>query len=210
MSPSPASPAKWTCGIIDKMKVNLHKQTKLNKLKSPPNVGRVARAAGRRSTQRRADTGDDGDGRDQAACNKRRALTGFRPAPPVIGNCRPPFPRRAIRVLRPSSPPTAGPTTDSSSLGCPPDIPDDWHAHHAGILHNSSNHAISAWLRDLRLRHLSPITPSTHDGSKHDPSASPQHQERSTARRFAGYAFSLIVSEGRSKMYAYPTQISTW
>ena len=104
------------CGIrvVKKQFMILHEGGGLSTVKTSPRSSK-SRAAGRQSRRRRADTGNDGDGREQAACNKRRALTGFRPAPPVVGNCRPRFPRRAFCVLHPSRPSPAGPTTASSS-----------------------------------------------------------------------------------------------
>ncbi|KAI5889866.1 uncharacterized protein SCHCODRAFT_02669146 [Schizophyllum commune H4-8] len=154
--------------------------------------------AGRRSTGRRANTGNDGEGRDQAACNKRRALTGFRPAPPVVGNCRPLFPRRAFCVLHSSPSPPAVLTTAPASLSIHLSIPDEWNGQHTGISRNSSYHA---------LRHLSPITPSTHDGSRHVPNTPSMYCQSTALRRSAGNASSLIVSEGRCGMYAQPIRL---
>ena len=140
-----ASLAQIPCGIrvVKKQFMIVHEGGELSTVKTSPRSSK-SRAAGRQSTRRRADTGNDGDGREQAACNKRWALTGFRPALPVVGNCRPRFPRRASCVLRPSRPPPAGPTTASSSPGGPLDIPDDWHEHHVGIPKNTLNHAFRA------------------------------------------------------------------
>ncbi|KAL1711445.1 hypothetical protein EV715DRAFT_298094 [Schizophyllum commune] len=119
------------------------------------------------STARRTDTGNDGDGREQGARPKRRALTGFRPAPPDVGNCRPHLPRRAACLLRPSPSPPAVPTTVSSSLDVSLDIPAEWNEQHCGIRQNFTKDTPTASRRDLRRRHLFPITPSTHDGSRH-------------------------------------------
>ena len=129
-----ASSTEIACGIrvVKKQFMILHEGGGLSTVKTSPRSSK-SRAAGRQSTRRRADTGNDGDGREQAACNKRRALTGFRPAPPVVGNCRPRFPRRAFCVLRPSPPPPAGPTTASSSPESPLDIPAEGMEHHNGI-----------------------------------------------------------------------------
>ena len=87
-------------------------------------VAEGACIAQRRSTRRRADTGNDGDGREQGARPKRRALTGFRPAPPVVGNCRPHLPRPASCVLRPSPSPPAVLTAVTPSLPVSLNIPD--------------------------------------------------------------------------------------
>ena len=129
----------------------------------------------RRSARRRADTGNNGDGQDQGALRKRRALTGFRPAPPTFGNCRPRFLRRAFCVLRPSPSPPAVLTTVSPSLDVSFNIPDEWNGQHNGVNQNSTKDTPTASRRDLRRRHLSPITPSTHDGSRHVLEASPKH-----------------------------------
>ena len=141
-------------------------KVRLSKLRGP---SASPKTSSKPWTGRRADTGNDGDGREQGARPKRRALTGFRPAPPVVGNCRPHLPRRASCVLRPSPSPPAVPTTVSSLSDVSLNIPDEWNEQHYGIRQNFTKDTPTASRRDLRRRHLSPITPSTHDESRHVP-----------------------------------------
>ncbi|KAI5886186.1 uncharacterized protein SCHCODRAFT_02115762, partial [Schizophyllum commune H4-8] len=114
----------------------------------------------------------------------------------------------ASRILRPSPSPPVPSTTASSSPRDHLFISNARTRQRNEIFENVLNDTAAASRRDLSLRHLSPITPRTHDGSRHVPDTPPKHSRRRTWCRSAGNASSLIVTEGRNKMYAYPTRIS--